>query len=136
MAMGLFLPTLCEEPVSHMQTSNTVSTTCASSFFPSKFDGAAQHLSGHTKPLYPSSRILNLSSLQSKPINEPAHLQPPPSESQQGVDREQSGSDDDDFVDAGAKGTFRERMDEHQKTLRNFATSWNTVQRSSGACDP
>jgi hypothetical protein len=38
------------------------------------------------------------------------------------VDGEQSESsdDDDNLVDTGAKGTFWERMDEHQKTLREF----------------
>jgi hypothetical protein len=46
--------------------------------------------------------------------------QPLPSACQED-DTEQSGSEDDnDLVDTGARGTFRERMDEHQKTLREF----------------
>jgi hypothetical protein len=48
------------------------------------------------------------------------HPQLSPSESQQVEDGEQSGSDDDDLVDTGGKGTFQERMSEHQKTLREF----------------
>jgi hypothetical protein len=53
-----------------------------------------------------------------QPVAQP---EPLASESQQNEDEEQSGSEDEDgLIDTGARGTFRERMDEHQQTLREF----------------
>jgi hypothetical protein len=35
-------------------------------------------------------------------------------------DNEGSGSDDDDLVDTGTKGTFKEHLDEHKQVLQEF----------------
>jgi hypothetical protein len=74
------------------------------------------------KPLHPNPNPSpNPSQLPAQVANLEPELNMPNMQPGLGDDcDEDSGSDDDDLVDTGAKGTFKERLDNHLQVLRDF----------------